>query len=95
MRLNKFGGDMCIRLSIILLLLFLVIPAQTQDTLPVFNEAECPMELPENLLEGEDLICGYLTVMENRENPDSRTLDLAVAIIKASGENPQNDPVIF
>lgn len=60
-----------------------------------FAEAACPMELPDTLVEGENIVCGYLTVPENRANPESRTLRLAVVILKAKGDAPQPDPVVY
>jgi pimeloyl-ACP methyl ester carboxylesterase len=39
--------------------------------------------------------CGYLIVPENRSNPQSRTIKVAYAIIKARGSNPQPDPVVY
>jgi len=39
--------------------------------------------------------CGYLVVPENRANPQSRTIKVAYAVLKASGTNPQPDPVVY
>jgi pimeloyl-ACP methyl ester carboxylesterase len=39
--------------------------------------------------------CGYLIVRENRQNPQSRTIKVAYAIVKAHGPNPQPDPVVY
>jgi pimeloyl-ACP methyl ester carboxylesterase len=39
--------------------------------------------------------CGYLVVPENRSNPQSRTIKVAYALVKASGANPQTDPLVF
>jgi pimeloyl-ACP methyl ester carboxylesterase len=39
--------------------------------------------------------CGYLIVPENRQNPQSRTIKVAYAILKSSGSNRQPDPVVY
>lgn len=77
------------------LMLFVVAFAQAQSTIPTFIEAQCPMELPETLVEGQQIICGYLIVLENRANPNSGTIRIAVAILKAKSANPQPDPIVF
>ena len=44
---------------------------------------------------GPEFKCGYLTVLENRMRPNGRTIRLAVAIRKASADNPKSDPILF
>jgi pimeloyl-ACP methyl ester carboxylesterase len=39
--------------------------------------------------------CGYLIVPENRSNPQSRTIKVAFSLLKATGVNPQSDPVVY
>lgn len=39
--------------------------------------------------------CGYLSVLENRDDPDSRVIKLPVAILKAQTPNPEADPLIY
>jgi hypothetical protein len=46
-------------------------------------------------LSGATVQCGYLLVLENRQNPQSRTIKVAYAVIKAHGSNPQPDPVVY
>jgi pimeloyl-ACP methyl ester carboxylesterase len=67
-------------------------PAQTlpSDIAPTFKEDICLFVLPE----GYQLTCGYLTVPENRSNPKSHFIRLAVAIFKSRSSNPAPDPVI-
>ncbi len=43
----------------------------------------------------EDWQCGYLIVPENRSDPQSRTIKVAFAVLKATGENPQPDAVVY
>ncbi len=49
----------------------------------------------DNLVEGEDYTCGTFTVPQNWEEPDGRNLDLAFVVVKATGENPEPDPLLF
>ena len=56
-----------------------------------FHEYDCPFEV----LQGEEITCGYLTVPQDREIDDGITIDLAVAIIKASGSRPRQDPILY
>lgn len=60
-----------------------------------FSSTECPFTLPEGLVEGQDVECGMLSVPEDRENPQQRTLQLAVAIFHPKGGASQPDPVIY
>lgn len=65
--------------------------AQTDD----FAETPCPIDLPGYITEGEDIICGFVTVPEQHAQPDGPTIQVMVAIYPARGTNPQPDPVIF
>ena len=47
------------------------------------------------MLDGENITCGYLTVPENRADPNSVYVNLAVAIIHASGTRPRTDPILY
>lgn len=60
-----------------------------------FQPAACMFDLPPGVRDGEDIECGYLTVPEHHARPDGRTIRLAVAIIKARGENPAPDPLVM
>ena len=60
-----------------------------------FQTAACRFVLPEDLVEGQDLQCGYLTVEENRSDPQSRLIRLAVTIFHPPGGATQPDPVIY
>jgi pimeloyl-ACP methyl ester carboxylesterase len=56
-----------------------------------FRQAECPFEVPR----GVKMDCGYLTVPENRSNPDAPNIDLAVAILHAKGGDARPDPIVY
>ncbi|MEL6987055.1 MAG: hypothetical protein AAGK97_04420, partial [Bacteroidota bacterium] len=38
---------------------------------------------------------GYLEVLENRKNPNSKTITIPVYIFKSRSENPKPDPIIY
>lgn len=56
-----------------------------------FHDTDCPFEV----FDDEAINCGYLTVPENRADPESITIDLAVAIIRAGGTRPRTDPILY
>jgi pimeloyl-ACP methyl ester carboxylesterase len=58
---------------------------------PTFVEGECPMPLDEVELE---VTCGTVDVPENRLDPDSRTITLAVARIHSAAPDAAPDPVV-
>ena len=57
-----------------------------------FEEAPCPCELPPGVVEGETVECGYLIVPEDRADPESRTIRLAVAIFRHPDGAPRFGP---
>jgi pimeloyl-ACP methyl ester carboxylesterase len=77
-------------ISILVLLLLLVGLAQAQAYEPFFEEDDCPF--PD---ESIDISCGYLYVPEDRSDPNSPEVALAVAIIPAASANPSPEPVIY
>jgi len=59
---------------------------------PEYSENACPMEPPQDL----DVVCGTLTVPENRSKADNgREVKLAVATLRSSSESPEVDPLIY
>jgi pimeloyl-ACP methyl ester carboxylesterase len=62
---------------------------------PFFTEVSCHFALPPNETEGETILCGTVTVPEERSQPDGDTINLAVVVFKALSEEPQPDPVIL
>ena len=62
---------------------------------PLFKGASCPFELPPGLVEGQDVECGYLEVPENRADPNSRQIRLAVAIFRHPDGATHPDPIIY
>lgn len=78
-------------ITLLICLFFISMPIYSQDTAPIFEETECPFDIPN----GQTVDCGYLTVPENRNNPDSAMIRLAVGIFRTSSDTPASDPVVY
>ncbi|MGZ6839042.1 MAG: alpha/beta fold hydrolase [Frankiaceae bacterium] len=44
---------------------------------------------------GPNVSCGHLTVPENRNSTDGKTIRIAVARLTATAQNPRHDPIVF
>jgi pimeloyl-ACP methyl ester carboxylesterase len=62
---------------------------------PDFEVTHCMFDVPANVVEGQDVICGYLTVPELHSKPDGATIQLAVVIIKSTDPNAPSDPLVM
>jgi pimeloyl-ACP methyl ester carboxylesterase len=60
-----------------------------------FHYAACPFTPGTGIIEGQELKCGFLTVPEDRSHAGGSTIQLAVAIFKASSLHPPADPEIY
>lgn len=59
---------------------------------PVFVEGECPMPITDEV--EVTVTCGTVDVPENRLDPDSATITLAVARLHSRSADPAPDPVV-
>ena len=66
-------------------------PASTLVYSPSFAKAACQFSPPE----GVQVTCGYVTVPEDRTNPHTKSIQLAVAVFHDTGPDPAPDPVVF
>ena len=66
--------------------------AIAQEVAPRLEPTACPFEGAEGR---DDVECHDLVVPENRDEPDGRTLRLAVAILKSTNAEPRPDPLVF
>ncbi len=73
-------------------------PAPTEVPVPTkapatqgLQPVSCSFSLPT----GANATCYVLFVPENRASSNSRTIELAVAVFKSSGNNPAKDPVVY
>lgn len=53
-----------------------------------FREAPCPFDLPEGLILGENFKFGYVTVPEFHNDPNGKTIEVAVAIFPSTSDSP-------
>jgi pimeloyl-ACP methyl ester carboxylesterase len=60
-----------------------------------FIGSSCGFKLPPSLSEGVNLECGYLVVPEDRSDPNSPSLQLAVAILRHPQGATAGDPIIY
>ncbi len=60
-----------------------------------FEPTNCMFDVPAWVVEGEDIYCGIVVVPEKHSEPDGRTIELAVVVIKAISENPKTDPLFM
>lgn len=63
--------------------------AHASPQAPYFETTPCPVTVPEGT------ICGNLVVAENRANPTSRSIRVAVIILKAKSASPLPDPIVY
>ena len=59
---------------------------------PTFVEGECPMDLTDEVI--VEVTCGTVEVPENRTDPDSKMIRLAVAKLHSTSDDPRPDPVV-
>ncbi|MFP4324064.1 MAG: alpha/beta hydrolase [Anaerolineales bacterium] len=76
-----------------LAMLVLAAPTSAQPAEGIFTPTECPFEIPANA--DTPIDCGFLTVPQNRADPASGTIDLAVAILGSRSATPAPDPIIY
>jgi pimeloyl-ACP methyl ester carboxylesterase len=64
-------------------------PAPGQAT---YEKADCPFP---NKPSGVSVECGYLVVPEDRSNPSSPMIKVAVAVFKSTSATPEPDPIVY
>jgi pimeloyl-ACP methyl ester carboxylesterase len=81
-------------LNLLLLLLFSTLcPGQEKKSFePTFKVSK---ETTHTIPKGQEYTFGYLEVLENRNEPASRTIQIPVYIFKSRSESPKPDPVIY
>lgn len=89
-----------IRVTLALALSSLLLAACGEDEtgnapfVATFESVACEMPLPQGQDAG-NVSCGWLTVPENRQRPEGKTIQLAVVVLHATGANPAPDPFVF
>jgi pimeloyl-ACP methyl ester carboxylesterase len=77
-----------------LLISLLQRPANPAPPSSAFQITSCPFKLAAGVVEGKDVVCGYLRVPADHSHPQGPAIRLAVAIFKTSYSNPAADPVV-
>ena len=65
--------------------------AQPAISKPDWSPIKCPMEVPARY----QVECGLVTVPEDHDSAESPTVQLAVAIVRGSGDTPAPDSLLF
>ena len=66
-----------------------ILPTQATPK-ATFRSTRCPFQPGNGIVDGQTVKCGYVTVPENRSDPNGATVQLAVAIFKSP--NVRHDP---
>ncbi|MBN1565331.1 MAG: alpha/beta fold hydrolase [Anaerolineae bacterium] len=69
--------------------------AYAQGYTPTIEWDECPFALPEKELNTGTIECGWMIVPQQRSDPNGPQVELAFAILAATGANPAPDPIIY
>ncbi|MEP6947352.1 MAG: alpha/beta hydrolase [Acidobacteriota bacterium] len=64
--------------------------ASAQEAVPRFEASDCVFPAPM----GDNVVCGYVVVPENRAKPKGKTIRLPIIIQKSSSSTPKPDPVL-
>jgi len=59
-----------------------------------FHASACPFQLGAGVVNGKTVTCGYVTVPENRQNPNGAKVQLAVAMFKSPRVQNDQFPVV-
>jgi pimeloyl-ACP methyl ester carboxylesterase len=86
-------GVLVLATMIGLLITLLPRPVSTTPS-SAFQSTSCPFKLAAGVVNGQGVVCGYLTVPEDHSRPQGPAIRLAIAIIKASYSTPDASPVI-
>ena len=75
----------------------IISPPRLSDQEPGIHDLACePTQSPGiHAVEGEDYFCGVFTVPQNWDEPGGPGLDLVFAVVKATGEEPASEALMF
>ncbi len=77
--------------SILLLVNVIYTPRAFAQTFE-FESAVCPEGAEGSL---SDIVCGFVTVPENWEQPNGKQIRVAVAVLESIAAEPEADPVVY
>ena len=75
--------------------IFQVVSQPTHQISSAFHQARCPFRVDSDLVEGQNVRCGFLTVPEDRSQPKGHTIQLAVAIFKTPNPQLNSAPLLI
>ena len=73
---------------------FCAVSQPSRQVSSAFQQAHCPFPLSGDFVEGQNVMCGFLTVPEDWSQPKGPTIRLAVAIFKTPNPQPTPDPLL-
>jgi len=79
----------------IIIILFLcsnVFGQRNSEFQPKFTESK---KTTHKIKKGQEYTFGYLEILENRQDPNSQTIEIPVYIFNSRSENPKKDPIIY
>ena len=79
-------------IAISLLLCFKGFGQSRTDFEPKFKKSK---KTTHKIKKGQEYTFGYLEVLENRKDPNSRTIEIPIYLFKSCSNNPQKDPIIY
>ncbi len=68
--------------------------AVEKSSYPFLTERQCDLFVPAGEVAGETILCGYVVMPAERDNPESQEVKLAYIILKGTGDEPLDDPII-
>jgi pimeloyl-ACP methyl ester carboxylesterase len=86
------AANWAVALRVALLLSVACTGSSETEFRPTFRETPCPEDVTSVVL--TPVTCGFLTVLENRLEPDGHTIRLFVTRIQPPGGDPAPDPVL-
>lgn len=60
-----------------------------------FTPTPCMAPIPPGVIEGKDIVCGYINVPERHAEPDGPQIKLAIVVIKSQNIDNQSDPLFM
>ncbi len=58
-------------------------------------DAECPHRTPQDLIEGQSVLCGRMRLPQDRAKPKGLQVEIPYALIKSSSPTPKADPLLY
>lgn len=62
---------------------------------PLLEPAPCPLHVPDELEEGQTIVCGMVRLPQDRNDPAGASVALPYALIRAESARPAAEPLIF